>query len=196
MGTAFALLLLGGGVFSAYAGITGQPVVPALRSVLAGKKPVREGTAGGVTVAPQGTGLGIGAAAGAAAGGAAGAGTFAQQLQKLMGEAPGTITVTSGTRTNAQQTRLWEQALAKYGDPETADNYVARPGTSNHEKGLAADLRFANDAVRSWAHANAGRFGLVFPMSHEPWHVELSRTAVAPAGRARSQPVVLPAGVR
>lgn len=97
---------------------------------------------------------------------------FSSALQRLIAAAPGRITISSGYRSPERQQQLWDQALAKYGDPEVADNWVARPGKSNHNHGIAADLGFENDEVRSWVHANAGKFGLHFPMGHEPWHIE------------------------
>lgn len=97
---------------------------------------------------------------------------FEQALNRIIAESGGKITINSGRRTNERQTQLWNEALAKYGDPEIADNWVARPGTSNHESGSAADLHYADDATRQWAHDNAGLYGLNFPLSNEAWHVE------------------------
>lgn len=45
----------------------------------------------------------------------------------------------------------------------------AAPGTSMHEKGLAVDV----DGDLNWAHANAGRFGLGFPISWDKWHMQM-----------------------
>lgn len=100
--------------------------------------------------------------------------TLASSLQALIAESGGGIYITSGFRTRAQQEALWQKALAKYGDPEIADNWAARPGSSHHESGFAVDLGFRNAQAREWAHQNAARFGLRFPMSHEPWHIELA----------------------
>lgn len=74
-----------------------------------------------------------------------------------------------GKRTHQQQAKLYAEK----------PNLAAKPGTSNHEFGLAADLTFGSAAAAQWAHANAARFGLTFPMlgehggKNEPWHVEL-----------------------
>lgn len=99
-------------------------------------------------------------------------GDFATRLRRLVDASGGRISITSGFRSPERQRQLWAAALAKYGDPEVADNWVARPGTSHHEKGIAADLGFADAGARQWAHANAARFGLSFPMEWEPWHIE------------------------
>lgn len=99
-------------------------------------------------------------------------GDFATRLQRLVDASGGRISITSGFRSPERQRQLWAQALAKYGDPEIADNWVARPGTSHHEKGIAADLGFVDAGARQWAHTNAAKFGLHFPMEWEPWHIE------------------------
>lgn len=102
-------------------------------------------------------------------------GEFTSRLQAMQNAARAAgfdVSITSGYRSPERQQQLWDAALKKYGDPEIADNWVARPGKSNHGKGIAADLGFSNAAARQWAHANAARFGLHFPMEWEPWHVE------------------------
>lgn len=108
---------------------------------------------------------------------------YLSRLQALIAAAPGKITIGSGFRTNAQQAALYR----------AKPHLAAKPGHSKHEKGLAADLVFEGGqegAVAKWAHANAARFGLVFPMltrkpgkKYEPWHVEL---AGAPSASAAS----------
>jgi len=80
----------------------------------------------------------------------------------------GRIHVSSGVRSNARQQQLWANALNKYGDPEIADNWVARPGTSNHEHGWAVDIT----GDKAWAHQVAGQFGMGFPLGNEDWHME------------------------
>jgi hypothetical protein len=58
---------------------------------------------------------------------------------------------------------------------------IGMPGGSRHQHGLAVDLTYNGTMLRpgnvppdvlSWVHANAGNFGLHFPMGHEPWHIE------------------------
>jgi hypothetical protein len=88
--------------------------------------------------------------------------------------------VGSGYRSYEKQKKLWEQALKKYGSPEKARKWVAPPGSSFHNKGLAVDLnsngqflgKDANSKATEWAHANAKKYGLHFRMGHEPWHIE------------------------
>jgi tape measure domain-containing protein len=50
------------------------------------------------------------------------------------------IGISDGFRTTEKQAQLWMKALAKYGSAEIARKFVAPPGRSAHEKGLAIDL--------------------------------------------------------
>lgn len=109
---------------------------------------------------------------------------FAQALAAFLAAAPpGAITINSGYRSPERQAQLWADAVARYGSEDAARRWVAPPGRSNHNHGTAADLQYADDAAREWAHANAANYGLNFRMDWEPWHIEL-----APDG----QPVVVP----
>jgi len=92
------------------------------------------------------------------------------------------LKVQSGFRSNERQAQLFADAVRKYGSESAARKWVAPPGSSYHNKGTAADLAYGNDAARMYAHANAARFGLTFPLGNEPWHVE-------PAGQ-RGKPAV------
>lgn len=84
------------------------------------------------------------------------------------------IRITSGFRPYERQKQLFAEAVKKYGSEKAARKYVAPPGKSNHQRGAAADLDIANPGpAQTWAHANAARFGLEFPMSWEPWHIEI-----------------------
>lgn len=69
--------------------------------------------------------------------------------------------VGSGYRDMAEQARLYQAYLA--GVPGQAP--AAPPGSSMHNFGLAAD-------GPHWGGRNPGAFGLRYPMSYEPWHVE------------------------
>ncbi len=116
---------------------------------------------------------------------------FASSLAVMFAAAPPDVQqnlrVMSAYRDIARQQQLWDEALAKYGDPEIADNWVAPPGRSNHNHGRAADLRYLDDMAREWAHANAQQFGLAFPLGNEPWHIE-------PAGARGGQQPAMPGG--
>ncbi len=97
---------------------------------------------------------------------------FSDALQRLIAASGGRIRLESGYRSVETQTRLWNDALAKYGSVEAARKWVAPPGKSNHNKGAAGDL--AGDL--ELAHQLAPQFGLSFPMSWEPWHIEMAST--------------------
>ncbi len=93
-------------------------------------------------------------------------------VDDLVRAARGAVHVVSGRRSSQRQSMLWADALARYGNAEVADDWVARPGTSMHEKGLAVDLggdvELAADIVE--------RLGLPLhrPLENEPWHFQLT----------------------
>ena len=89
----------------------------------------------------------------------------------------------SGYRSVDEQAWLWEGALVKYGDPEVACLWVARPGTSAHQSGRAVDCHLGDpieseyvaamreSRVYRWLVAHAETFGF-YPYELEPWHWE------------------------
>lgn len=103
---------------------------------------------------------------------------FSTALADMLAAAPPEIQsklrISSGYRSPERQGELFEAALAKYGSPSAARRWVAPPGHSMHNHGLAADLKYLSPAARDWAHANAARFGLAFPLDNENWHIELA----------------------
>lgn len=94
-----------------------------------------------------------------------------QAVDALIAHSEGALWITSGFRDRGEQTVLWNEALVRYGDPEIADDWVAPPGSSFHEQGLAVDV--------------GGNLGLIpglieelglplhRPLANEPWHLEL-----------------------
>lgn len=91
---------------------------------------------------------------------------FQTAVTQLLAACPGS-SIGSGSRTSDEQASLY----ASKGAWSPTNPGAAAPGTSNHEVGVgsgAADLSGDIDCM----HANAGRFGLQFPISNEPWHVE------------------------
>lgn len=97
---------------------------------------------------------------------------FSKQLNALIKASGGKVKINSGYRSPERQAQLYAQAVKKYGSPEKARKWAAPPGKSNHNHGLAADLGYADAATKAWVHANAAKYGLVFPLAHEPWHIE------------------------
>lgn len=97
---------------------------------------------------------------------------FNAALQRMISESGGRIKIGNSYRSPERQAQLWEAALRKYGSAAKARKWVAPPGKSNHGRGLAADLKYVDKSAIAWAHANAKRYGLHFPLSNENWHVE------------------------
>jgi D-alanyl-D-alanine carboxypeptidase-like protein len=95
---------------------------------------------------------------------------------------------TSGHRSVARQTELWQGALKKYGSPEVARRWVAPPGSSAHHSGRAIDFYLGGrnssanvETLRTlpaykWLVANAESFGF-YPYAAEPWHWEYNPRA-------------------
>jgi len=95
------------------------------------------------------------------------------------------LRIVSGYRTYAYQANLYQQRVARSSVAE-ADRYVARPGHSEHQTGLALDVNstspsFGQTAEGRWLAANAHRFGFIirYPagkenvtgFAYEPWHI-------------------------
>jgi hypothetical protein len=45
-----------------------------------------------------------------------------------------------------------------------------------------------DDATKKWFHDNAENYGLYFPMSHEPWHIQLKNVPTNSAGGGMTDP--------
>ena len=94
------------------------------------------------------------------------------RLAKAARDGKAVLHVNYGKRTRAEQQALWD----KYGPPR-----AARPGTSRHETGLAADVVFSKARWRNVGDSRAMRaalkkHGLSLPVSNEKWHVEKGTT--------------------
>ena len=95
------------------------------------------------------------------------------------------IQITSGFRPYARQAELFREAVKKYGSEAAARKWVAPPGKSNHGRGIAADITTKNPGpAQTWAHQNAARFGLEFPMAWEPWHIQPIGTSAHSTGHS------------
>ena len=101
------------------------------------------------------------------------------------------IVPVSGWRSREEQQAIWDDTLAKEGE-EFTRQYVALPGCSEHQTGLAIDLglaaeeidficpNFPYDGVCGAFRAKAADYGFIlrYPagkehitgISHEPWH--------------------------
>ncbi len=76
--------------------------------------------------------------------------------------------VTSGYRTRKEQRRLYERYRKGLGPK------AARPGRSNHQRGLAVDVIVGDEESPTyrWLAANACRHGFRRTVPSEPWHWE------------------------
>lgn len=97
------------------------------------------------------------------------------------------VSVTSAYRSYEYQKQLYDGYVSSMGQEE-ADKISAKPGTSEHQTGLCADLHnlpsadkaFANEQAYKWLCDNAWKFGFIlrFPENKteitgydfEPWH--------------------------
>ncbi|MBQ8655434.1 MAG: M15 family metallopeptidase [Clostridia bacterium] len=97
----------------------------------------------------------------------------------------------SGYRSWGKQNLLYSRKVKRTGSKEKADEYVARPGASEHQLGLAMDLgqksksnltaSFGRTKAGRWAAENSWRFGFILRYQEgwedvtgyefEPWHV-------------------------
>jgi hypothetical protein len=90
---------------------------------------------------------------------------------ELIRHSDGALHIVSGYRSAHEQAGLWADALERYGSPERADDWVARPGTSMHEAGLAVDL--GGDPALAERLIRTLGLPLHSPLPNEPWHFEL-----------------------
>jgi len=117
----------------------------------------------------------------------------AQMLNRLMGELNGWkgIVPVSGRRSNEEQRELWDKSMEENGADFTKQ-FVAPPGCSEHETGLAIDLglmggdidfirpSFPDIGLCGRFRRRAAQYGFVerYPsgkealtgIAHEPWH--------------------------
>jgi Flp pilus assembly protein TadG len=92
-------------------------------------------------------------------------------VDELISASQGRVYLVSGLRSTDHQAVLWAQALEQYGTPELADDWVAPPGHSMHERGLAVDL--GGDLTLAVQLVDELDLPLWRPMAWEPWHFEL-----------------------
>jgi len=111
-------------------------------------------------------------------------------LKAAKAEGAGEMQEQSGYRSYSTQVRVYNGWVAQNGQA-WADRQSARPGTSEHQTGLAIDLSaypakcslqacFGNTPQGKWLAANAYRFGFIlrYPQGktsitgydYEPWH--------------------------
>ncbi len=90
------------------------------------------------------------------------------------------VKVNSGYRTVEHQSVLWNQALKKYGSATTARKWVAPPGKSQHNNGIALDIAMYKNGKKVSQNEFdkvIAQAGFYRPMSYEGWHIEPIDTA-------------------
>lgn len=92
-------------------------------------------------------------------------------IDKLIEHSGGSVYVVSGYRSLREQQVLWADALRRYGSAEAADDWVAPPGHSMHERGLAVDL--GGDLALAASLVDELDLPLHRPLPHEAHHFEL-----------------------
>lgn len=85
------------------------------------------------------------------------------------------VLLTSGWRSRGFQQRLFDDAVATYGNVEVARQFVATPEVSMHVVGKALDV--GPVAADDWLIRNGARFGLCQTYANEIWHFELALDA-------------------
>lgn len=96
--------------------------------------------------------------------------------------------VVSGYRTEEKQQRLYEEKIQKYRQEgysreeavELAEQWVARPDTSEHQLGLAVDINGAVYDIYLWLQEHSWKYGFIFRypgykssltgVAEEVWH--------------------------
>ena len=106
-------------------------------------------------------------------------------------EAGYSLSTVSGYRSYAKQSTIYARKKASTGSAEKADLLVARPGTSEHQLGMAMDIarkgssslndKFGDTKEGKWVYENCYRFGFIVRYlegfeeitgySYEPWHI-------------------------
>lgn len=113
------------------------------------------------------------------------------------------LTVNTAYRDHVYQQQLYDAYLAAKAAGQNP-SVVARPGTSDHERGLSVDLdtgvppelrsgskeqKAASSPTYRWLHNNAAQWGFENDVSSEPWHwtyknISAARMTAAAAGVA------------
>lgn len=120
-----------------------------------------------------------------------------------------TLTSVSGYRSYAKQSNLYNAKVKKTGSKTKADEYVARPGASEHHLGLAMDVgqkgkvnlseAFAKYGGGKWIRENCWKYGFILRYDegwedvtgyeYEPWHVRYVGKEMAAAIHEKNIPM-------
>lgn len=114
-----------------------------------------------------------------------------EMYQAAKAEEKITLTSVSGYRSYDKQKNIYQKKLDKVGSKSKADEYVARPGASEHQLGMAMDVgqknktgltaSFGSTAGGKWIRENCWKYGFIIRYDegweeitgyeYEPWHV-------------------------
>lgn len=91
--------------------------------------------------------------------------------------------VASGYRTQEKQQSLYDERMEKYrnqgysdaGAKEQTERWVAVPGYSEHQLGIAVDINGATYDIYLWLQANSYKYGFIF--RYPGWKTEITGTA-------------------
>ncbi|MDD3336253.1 MAG: M15 family metallopeptidase [Eubacteriales bacterium] len=101
------------------------------------------------------------------------------------------LSTVSGYRSYSKQSTIYARKKSTTGSTEAADKLVAKPGTSEHQLGLAMDIarkgsssltaKFGETEEGKWVYSNCHRYGFIVRYmqgfeeitgySYEPWHI-------------------------
>lgn len=124
-------------------------------------------------------------------------------------EANLTLTSVSGYRSYTKQSNIYNNKLDRVGSKAKADEYVARPGASEHQLALAMDVgqkgkvnlseSFAKYGGGKWIRENCWKFGFILRYDegweevtgyeYEPWHVRYVGKELAAAIHEKNIPL-------
>lgn len=110
-----------------------------------------------------------------------------------------TLQTVSGYRSYQKQNTIYNNKLRSVGSKEKADQYVARPGASEHQLGMAMDVgqknktnlsaSFASTSGGRWVQEHCWEYGFIIRYGqewvdvtgyqYEPWHVRYVGKAYA-----------------
>lgn len=89
---------------------------------------------------------------------------FAGRIAALAEDRNEDVYITSGFRSVQEQQKIWDETPV-----ERRGKYVAAPGRSRHQYGLAADIK---GFILYLSNKDLEPYGIYKPMSYERWHIE------------------------
>lgn len=112
---------------------------------------------------------------------------FASRLAALAKSYNKKIHISSGYRSIEEQWVLWNKRIKEHPNESEKERrrWVAYPGSSMHQFGIAADVE---EFAKALTNEQLKPFGLIKPLSNEDWHIEPVEARMTPS----DVPQVLP----